>query len=449
MNNIARKTFFLLAILGFGIFSMANAQTDEDIAGFLKYGQKCYNSGDLSGAAIEFENILLIDRKNFEAQIWLAQVYADMKEIDKAKKVLREASIQAPDHPKVIQLTQILGGEGDVKNKVQSDLVLYEALTLLGSGTRLRKYGLVIPEAKVVPDKTEEKMLVFDDVEIKVEKKEEKEIDLLALEENDGPLSEVFKLWDGNGLTAGLDKYFELLLNDPGLAAQDDRGLLQKGEEFFATRFENHKDDEEARYYSGMLFYVNGMFKEAEFTLKYFAEKPGKFGPRLTKVFKTLKEWRQQEEERLAAIKRAEEERLAAELRAKQEAEEAARNKDVFDEIKKQTEGEKPKAGSINAEARAFHDKGFDLYKKGRLDEAILQFEQAILKDDKDSQTYYHMGLAYTDKGLAGNTESFDRAITAFKRVVALSPTGKMAKDAESMIRDIEAAKASLGGGSL
>jgi tetratricopeptide (TPR) repeat protein len=330
---------------------------------------------------------------------------------------------------------------------VQNDLVLYEALTLLGSGTRLRKYGLVIPEKSVVPDKTEEKLLIFDDIEIKTEEKKEKELDLLGLEADDGPLAEVFRLWDENGLSAGLDKYFELLLDDPGLAAQDDKGLLQKGEEFFKPRFESHKDDEEARYYIGMLYYVNGMFKEAEFTLKPFEEKTGKFASRLEKAFETLKGWRRQEEERIAAIKRAEEERLAAELRAKQEAEEAARNKDVFDEIKKQTEGEAPKTGSVNAEARVFHDKGFDLYKKGRLDEAIIQFEQAIIKDDKDSQTYYHMGLAYTDKGLAGNVDAFDRAITAFKRVVALSPTGKMAKDAESMIRDIEAAKSSLGGG--
>ncbi len=109
-------------------------QTEEDINGFLLTGQECYNRGDLTAAALEFENILLIDRQNFGARVWLAQVYIDLKDFDKARKLLTEASLQAPDHPRVIQLQKILGAGKPGGTKIRAaDPVVREALTLIGS----------------------------------------------------------------------------------------------------------------------------------------------------------------------------------------------------------------------------------------------------------------------------------------------------------------------------
>jgi len=55
------------------------------------------------------------------------------------------------------------------------------------------------------------------------------------------------------------------------------------------------------------------------------------------------------------------------------------------------------------------------------------------------------MGLAWTDKGLAGDSAAFDRAVISFQRVISLVPDSKLAKDAQAMIRDIDSAKKTLG----
>ena len=428
-----------LIILIFLYSSVAFAQTEEDIAQFLKQGRECYNKGDLMGAAIEFENVILIDKKNFEARLWLCQVYTDLKDTKKALNVLREAARQAPDHPKVIQLQKLLGAKADKKVvEIRKDPVVHEALTLLGSGTSLRKYGLVIPEKKVVPDRTEEKLIVFDDIKVKEKKVKEKEIDLSSFSNEDSPLASVFEAWETSGITDGLDEYFKLILKDPSIAEHSDKGLLEKGADIYQARFAKYKDDTEARYYAGMLNYINGMFKDAADALDYFRAKPGKYRARLKKVFIELDKWKALEKERLAALKREEEERLALELAEKAQKEAAAEIASIDKRAKK--------GKSISDDASSIHQEGFKLYKKGKLDEAILKFNEAIAKRGDDAEFHYHLGLAWTDKGLAGDNAAFDKAVISYQRVISLAPDGQMAKDAKSMIRDIESAKRSLGG---
>ena len=86
MRRLLRYLFAsaLLLTATAGYFTV-NAQADDDVELFLQAGQECYNKGELANAALEFENILLIDRKNFSARVWLAQVYLDMKNFDKAR----------------------------------------------------------------------------------------------------------------------------------------------------------------------------------------------------------------------------------------------------------------------------------------------------------------------------------------------------------------------------
>ena len=106
------KSLFLLCCLLLLSNVSLNAQTDDDIEGFLKTGKACYRRGMLSEAALEFENVLIIDRSNFQARIWLAQIYIDKKDYTNARKLLIEASLQAPDHPRVKELQKLLGDAG-------------------------------------------------------------------------------------------------------------------------------------------------------------------------------------------------------------------------------------------------------------------------------------------------------------------------------------------------
>lgn len=420
-------------------------QTEEDIQEFLKMGQEFYTKNDLMGAAIEFENVLMIDRKNFSARVWLAQVYADLKDIEKARNCLREAASQAPDHPRVVQLQKLLGEIKKPVNLKFNDPVINEAMTLIGSGTRLRKYGLVIPEAKVTEDNDERKLLVFEDLVVKEEKLEEKEIDLSFFEDEASPMTPVIKAWENSGLAAGLDKYFEMILDDPNFASQNDKGLVAKGSDFYFSRLKSQSDDLEARYYSGMLSFVNGMYSDADALLFDFRKKPGKFAGALEKAFARIDQWKEAERQRLLAFKRAEAERLALELAEKERLEKLKQKEDVWASLKKNKGIDEAKGSSANAEATKLHDEGYELYKKGKLEEAIEKFESAIAKDANNGKFHYHLGLAWTDKGLGGEGASFDKAITEFQRVISLMPDDKMAKDAQSMIKDIESAKNSLG----
>lgn len=430
-------------------YHVVRAQTDDDVSQFLQTGQDCYGRGELAAAALEFENVLLIDRQNFSALVWLAQVYVDMKDLDKARKLLMEASLQAPDHPRVIQLQKMLGEIRKPVSVKAADPVVKEALTLIGSGTRLRQFGLVIPEDKVTMDTSEKNLLVFDDLELEPEKPKEKELELQDyFGKESGPLAEVFTALDSQGLNAALDLYLAKVIADPGLASQNDRGLVAQGNEVFAARFMNNPEDVEARYYYGSLQFINGLYGEAEKILEPFKSSPGKYEQPLQPVFAALSGWREQENQRLLALKRAEEERLAIEAYEKEEA--AKKKDDVWAKLKKKRAG--TASGSADtgdsagvAEATALHAQGYDLYKKGKLDDAIVKYEEALAKQADNPEFSYHLGLAWTDKGLAGDAQAFDRAVTAFQRVISLAPNDKLGKDAQAMIKDIDSAKKTLG----
>ncbi len=435
----------LLMLLLFGNLAIF-AQTEEDIEGFIAAGQQSYNKGDLMGAALEFENVLMIDSHNFSARTWLAQVYADLKDLEKARKFLREAAAQAPDHPRVVQLQKLLG-EIEKPVKIETnDPVVHETITLLGKDTRLRKYGLVIPEEKVVGEDDEKKLLVFDDLVVKEEKPVEKELDLSIFADEESPISPALKAWESQGIAAGLDKYFELILANPNLASKSDKGLVAKGREVYVARLRVDAKDLEARYYCGMISFINGMYEDADLLLAEVKKNPGKYAPTLDQAVAVIDNWKKAEAERIAALKRAEEERIAAELAEKERLEKEKQRKDVWASLKANKEkDESSSGGSGNAEGIKLHEDGYELYKKGKLDEAIEKFEAAIAKDGNNGKYHYHLGLAWTDKGLAGDNTAFDRATEAFQKVISLIPDDKLAKDAQSMIRDIDAAKKSLG----
>ncbi len=448
---LVAAALLIFLILGSGLF-VARAQSDDDINLFLQAGQECYNKGELANAALEFENILLIDPQNFAARVWLAQVYVDMKDIDKARRVLAEASLQAPDHPRVIQLQKILGGIKKPSTRVKSvDPVVNEALTLIGSGTRVRQFGLVIPESKVVKDTSEKSLLIFEGLELAAEKPKEKDIELQNyFEPETGPLADVFVALDSQGLNAALDLYFTKILADPGLAAQNDRGLLVKGNETFSQKFADSPDSVEARYFYGTLQFINGLYADAEKILEPLKASAGEYEERLKPVFASLKRWRDQENQRVLALKQAEEERLALEAFEKEEA--AKKKDDIWAKLRKKRAAGSNASGSADAggsegvaEAAAMHAEGYELYKKGKLDEAIAKYDEALSRQADNPEYNYHLGLAWTDKGLAGDAPSFDRAVTAFQKVISLVPDGKLGKDAQAMIKDIDSAKKTLG----
>ena len=94
-----RRALYLFVLFGLLSNIQLDAHTDDDIYDFLKAGKECYSKGLLNEAALEFENVLIIDKTNFQARIWLAQVYIDKKDIVNARKLLTEASMQAPGNP--------------------------------------------------------------------------------------------------------------------------------------------------------------------------------------------------------------------------------------------------------------------------------------------------------------------------------------------------------------
>jgi tetratricopeptide (TPR) repeat protein len=422
------------------------AQTQEDIQGFLAAGQLAYNDGELMGAALEFENVLMLDSGNFSAKVWLAQVYADLKDFEKSRAFLRQAAMQAPDHPRVAALQKMLGDKKNNQKNVKHDPVTNEAMTLLGKNTNLRRYGLVIPEEKVSSENQERNLLVFDDLIVQEKKQEEKPLDVTLLEDEPGPITPAIKAWEHDGLSAGLDKYFELLIADPSLAAQDDNGLVTRGREYYIPRLKANPQDLESRYYAGMLSFINGMYQEADLLLSDYRKNPEEHANILNKVFKSIDNWKEKEKERLLALRLAEEQRLAEELAEKERQERLKQNKDVWANLQKNKQLDQQNDGKpADAEAVKLHEDGYELYKKGKLEEAIEKFEAAIAKDAGNGKFHYHLGLAWTDKGLAGESDAFNRAVAEFERVISLAPDDKIAQDSRAMIRDIESAKQSLG----
>ncbi len=439
---------WLVALLGVtalvGLFpGLVQAQDPSDVIEFMAAGKKAYEKGDLAGAAVEFENVLLLDPRHFDAKVWLVQIYIDRKQADKARKLLAELQRQAPGHARVAALARLVGPEGDLPPAhKESDLVVYETLTLIGSGTRLRPYGLVVPEGKVAkPRRTGEQE---DEIDLSLSEGEGGAASgpdgaLATIIADDGPLGPVFERWAEEGLNPALEKYFEIILARRDLMSMDDRGLLRKGMETYQPKLEANPKDNEARFYLGMIFYLNGLLEDARQTLDPLRQEQTPYDGQIAPVLADLDRKKADEEARLAAIQKEKEAQEAARAaeKARQEAAAIAAN------LSGANNPTASPAGPLNP-ADVLHNEGYDLYKKGQLDQAIEKFQAAITQNDREPKFYYHMGLALTDKGLAGSIDAFDRAMEAFNKVISLEPGGKMAKDSEVMIRDIVAAKKSL-----
>ena len=452
------KSILLLCCLWLLSPNIIFAQTDDDIEGFLKAGKACYRRGMLKEAALEFENVLIIDRTNFQARIWLAQIYIDKKDYTNARKLLIEASLQAPDHPRVKELQKLLGDAGKTVKPDLVDPVIAETIAGIASATKHREYGLVIPENKVIEENLEKKLLVKSDeifnerkeVLDNIEKNKEEaktRINKHFVVEN-SQLAPVFEIYRNQGLNAALDKYYELLWQDPTLASKDDKGLLDDGNKVYSVRFAADPNDLETRYYYGTLQYINGLYEEAEIALKPFRKDPGKYAVRLAPFFDGLNKWQEQEKMRLAALKYEEEQRLAKEAEEKEKAE--AEENDVWAKIKnKSSQKGSGKNGDLAKEdktqAAASHTEGYKLYKKGKLDEAIAKYEEALAKDGDNPEYNYHLGLAWMDKGFAGDTTAYDKAVTYYQKTINAAPDSKLAEEAKSMIDGIQQTKQSLG----
>lgn len=442
-RRVGRWQLALLgAIVWGGLFpAWLLAQDPSDVVEFLAAGKKAYEKGDLAGAAVEFENVLLLEPRHFEAKVWLAQIYIDRKQVDKARKLLAELQRQAPGHARVAALARLLGPEvGAPSKQKESDLVVYETLTLIGSGTRLRPYGLVVPEGKVA--KPRPPGPADDEVPLSLGGGDDEAASgaaLTGLIADEGPLGPVFERWAEEGLNPALEKYFEIILARRDLMSMDDRGLLRKGMETYQPKLEANPNDREARFYLGMIYYLNGLLDDARQTLDPLRKEATPYDDQLAPVLADLDRKKAEEEARLAAIQKEKEAQEAARAaeRARREAAAIAAN------LGGGSASTASPTGPLNP-ADVLHNEGYDLYKKGQLDQAIEKFQAAIAQNDREPKYYYHMGLALTDKGLAGHLDAFDRAMEAFNKVISLEPGGKMAKDSEVMIRDIVAAKKSL-----
>jgi tetratricopeptide (TPR) repeat protein len=317
-----------------------------------------------------------------------------------------------------------------------TDPVVHETLTLLGSGPPVtRQYGLVVPENKVRQEGGAPVLDTIEDVTL-VPDEPVPTLDDPLLAGSAGPLEPALRAWRERDIGAGLDAYLTLVIADQSLAAQDDKGILAAARRTFEPRFQKNPDDEEARYYVGVLEYLDGRLLEADTTLKPFRDGSALIGDRVKPIFRKIDAVKAAEEaRRLAAEEEAR--RLEAERQARLAQAQAA---SIAASLSKTSGGGKADASGTEA----LHNEAYDLYKKGQLDQAIQKFEAAIQIKADEPKFHYYMGLALTDKGLAGDMASFDRAIEAFNKVIALDQGSKLAKDAEVMIRDIVAAKTSL-----
>ncbi|MBI3038205.1 tetratricopeptide repeat protein [bacterium] len=407
----------------------AYCQKNDNVIKFIENGKECYNQKDFFGAADEFENALLLDSSNIEAKIWLAKSYIDLKMLRKAQDLLNKARRQAPENPEVIKLFQLLGADVIPRVRKEPDPVIFETIALIGSNPSLRPFGLVIPESKV---KTESPPTFHDKIdEIEIEAMEPATESMILGGNETGPLAEAFNEWAEKGLSNGLDKYFDIVLADKALGAIDDHRLLQEGFKFFQPRFQANQNDNEARFYVGMILYFNGDFEGSAKVLNPLRDSPPQKGS-FEIVISNLDKTKTEREAIELAMKREKEAQEAAEKEAERIAAEqkaAAAN---------------PAGTGTASSSETLDFDGYENYKRGNLDVAIEKFNLAIKADGTKPKIYYHLGQAFVDKALAGETDNFDRAIEAFNNVIRLEPSSKLAKDSEIMIKDIVAAKNSL-----
>lgn len=393
------------------------AQTDESILEFMVEGRKAYNDGNLSAASIEFENILMIEPHNFEAMLWLTQIYLDSKQTDKAREMLARAAGIAPEHPRVLKLQSIIPVKPVHTKPIPQ------------SFTPTRPLGIVVPPDRRVDSSKEDSYFRFDDIEIQRQ-------DTVISDTPEGPMANVFETLQREGLQAALDKYFQMFVNDPSLAAVSDQGLLERGRNHFSG-----SEETQALYYIAMIRFVEGDYSTADEILRNIKDDVQADHAVLSKVLKSIDEWKETEKARLAALeyqRRQEAEREAAMLEAERQRRE---REQMRERLAQRGEELGTSTGEINEEAQANHDRGYDYYKRGNLDQAIEKFEIAIALDGTNPQYHYHHGLAHTDRGLAGDIHAFDTAIGSFENVISLEPNSQQANDARTMIEDIISAR--------
>lgn len=445
-----KSLFFVLVLLGV-LWAPLLAQEVEDILDFFNKGKELYSKQKWREAALEFENVLMLDSKHLDAKIFLVKIYGNLKETKKAQDLLKGLQSQAPSNAEVKELVKLFGSQKPRVPTKESDLVLHETLTLLGAKPALRPFGLVIPEEKIRKKPGEEPEAGSGSVVVHPESiPVASETEPPSLEDKDkkveeGPLFEVFDTWALDGLNAGLEKYFEVVGPDKSLGALDDRNLLAEGRNFFSPRFEANPKDDEARYFLGMIAFFSGEEEKSQNLLEPIRESERAKTKGAEFVFGEFDRKKAEEEARQAAIRKAEEAK-AARKRAEEEAKAAAiaAAQAAAASGTTGTNPSEPVVAAASGTPEAVDAEGYDLYKKGQLDPAIEKYEQAIKTNPNEPKFHYHFGLALTDKALAGNLDSFDRAIEAFNSVMRLSPGSKLARDAEIMIRDIAAAKASI-----
>lgn len=456
---MTKKNLILAIGLTVVFYGLSWAQTPTDADLFVQEGIACYNKGMLDDARIEFENALVLDKNSFEARLWLAQIYTDLKLIPQASALLREAASQAPDHPKVIQLSALLDMAPMERRKNQvTDPVVNEVLDDLTSSAQLRPFGLVIPEDKINIKNAEIAFVLDQEREADDYFKPSESVDYGDLfKEKTGPLAEVFLAEKNLGMGAAIDLYMEKLARNPRLAAENDEGLLGRGMDMFYGRFDRSPEVMENRFYYGALLYINGGYDEAQQVLEPLRGREGRFAVRLRPIFAALDAWKKEKDERVLMAKRAAEEKSRLEALAREQ--EKNKKVDVWDELKKKRAGISgtgagaEEAGGAGADgapsdkaiAEVLHTQGYDLYKKGKLNEAIEKYNACLEKDENNYECIYHLGLAWTDKGLSGEVGAFDRAVSYFKRVTAEAGGSKYAQEASSMIRDISSAKETMG----
>lgn len=455
--SFLKKILIFCFIFTFIIFISADlkAQSDDDINEFLKSGKACYAKGLLNEAMLEFENVLIIDKTNFQARIWLAQIYIDKKDLVNARKLLTEASLQKPNHSKVKELQKLIGEANDYIKQDLVDPVIAETIYIIASSTKRRQYGLVIPEDKVIEENLEKKLLITSDEIFNKRNNKSEDTELFSNEQNitniksyeeeSNPLNAIFDIHNRQGIKPALDKYFELLIKDPTIAAKDDRGLVDEGIRVFGTKFVETPNDIENRYYYGILQYINGLYSESYEILQPLRKSSSKYSASLKPYLILLDKWHDEENSRLAALKYEREQQQAKE--AKEKEKKANESNDIWAKVKQKSEESKnSELASIGKkEAVAIHYEGYNLYKKGKLDKAIEKLTEAVSKDNDNPEYNYHLGLAWMDKGLAGDIDAYDKAIASYQKVVNISPNTKLGKDAQNMINDIQQTKSALG----
>jgi tetratricopeptide (TPR) repeat protein len=145
----------------------------------------------------------------------------------------------------------------------------------------------------------------------------------------------------------------------------------------------------QAHYYSGVILYELGKYKEAVKALN-----------------------------KVLVIKRD----FDSALRLLAAAHEKLGNKkeaDKYTELAQQVGG-KTSIDAFNEGSRAFNE--------GKTDKAIRAFEEAIKLDEKFADAYYRLGLCYLNKGVN------EKAIACFKKYIQLKPKGKDTDTAKSII---------------